>query len=166
MLEQAGDAYPSRRSRRSTEKSKAAPSAEALLAVLHVLEQNVDSGATLCRPHRLARGLALQGRKRLIGPVGVVTPLELENELLLLRRGRLGVGACPADATLGDRGSVSSRARCRIRSPLAFSTRSRRRLHACASWSGAATSSRRGSHGRPPFGRWPAVRRCRAGRKT
>ena len=53
-----------------------------LLAVLHVLEQNVDDGPFLCRPGGFAGRLAGQGWNRLVEPIRVVVLLELERKLL------------------------------------------------------------------------------------
>ena len=54
----------------------------ALLAVLHVLEQNIEDGPSLCRPGGFAGRLAGQGWNRMVEPIRVVASLELERKLL------------------------------------------------------------------------------------
>ena len=53
----------------------------ALLLVFHLLEQVVDSGTSAGGAHRLARGHSVEGRKGMIGPVGIVAALEFEQRL-------------------------------------------------------------------------------------
>ena len=47
----------------------------------HLLEQVVDSGTSAGGAHRLARGHSVEGRKGMIGPVGIVAALDFEQRL-------------------------------------------------------------------------------------